>query len=390
MNDILSQEEIDALLRGQLEDNESQDTVLTPEEKDALGEIGNISMGTAATTLYTLLNNKVTITTPDVEITTMAELAMQYPIPFVAVEIQYVQGFEGRNLLIVKEEDVKIITDLMMGGDGTNTEGDLTELHLSAIGEAMNQMIGSASTSLATIFNENINISPPEVFVINLAEDDSCDLFESNEPIVKINFKMQIGDILDSYMIQLIPVEFAKSMVNRLLHSQDADEDKEAMGSSDVQDTSDKSKSEDTVYEASSLNSGGQSISSNISKSNQLHSGTDSLLEASKPKPVDVRPVHFQPLEETEEHIEKSNIDLILDVPLEVSVEIGRTKKTIKEILELGAGSIIELTKMAGEPADILVNGKMIAKGEIVVIDDSFGVRVTDIISPDRRIKQIK
>lgn len=390
MNDILSQEEIDALLRGQLEDNESQDTVLTPEEKDALGEIGNISMGTAATTLYTLLNNKVTITTPDVEITTMAELAMQYPIPFVAVEIQYVQGFEGRNLLIVKEEDVKIITDLMMGGDGTNTEGDLTELHLSAIGEAMNQMIGSASTSLATIFNENINISPPEVFVINLAEDDSCDLFESNEPIVKINFKMQIGDILDSYMIQLIPVEFAKSMVNRLLHSQDADEDKEAMGSSDVQDTSDKSKSDDTVYEASSLNSRGQSISSNISKSNQLHSGTDSLLEASKPKPVDVRPVHFQPLEETEEHIEKSNIDLILDVPLEVSVEIGRTKKTIKEILELGAGSIIELTKMAGEPADILVNGKMIAKGEIVVIDDSFGVRVTDIISPDRRIKQIK
>lgn len=390
MNDILSQEEIDALLRGQLEDNESQDTVLTPEEKDALGEIGNISMGTAATTLYTLLNNKVTITTPDVEITTMAELAMQYPIPFVAVEIQYVQGFEGRNLLIVKEEDVKIITDLMMGGDGTNTEGDLTELHLSAIGEAMNQMIGSASTSLATIFNENINISPPEVFVINLAENDSCDLFESNEPIVKINFKMQIGDILDSYMIQLIPVEFAKSMVNRLLHSQDADEDKEAMGSSDVQDTSDKSKSDDTVYEASSLNSGGQSISSNISKSNQLHSGTDSLLEASKPKPVDVRPVHFQPLEETEEHIEKSNIDLILDVPLEVSVEIGRTKKTIKEILELGAGSIIELTKMAGEPADILVNGKMIAKGEIVVIDDSFGVRVTDIISPDRRIKQIK
>lgn len=390
MNDILSQEEIDALLRGQLEDNESQDTVLTPEEKDALGEIGNISMGTAATTLYTLLNNKVTITTPDVEITTMAELAMQYPIPFVAVEIQYVQGFEGRNLLIVKEEDVKIITDLMMGGDGTNTEGDLTELHLSAIGEAMNQMIGSASTSLATIFNENINISPPEVFVINLAENDSCDLFESNEPIVKINFKMQIGDILDSYMIQLIPVEFAKSMVNRLLHSQDADEDKEAMGSSDVQDTSDKSKSDDTVYEASSLNSGGQSISSNISKSNQLHSGTDSLLEASKAKPVDVRPVHFQPLEETEEHIEKSNIDLILDVPLEVSVEIGRTKKTIKEILELGAGSIIELTKMAGEPADILVNGKMIAKGEIVVIDDSFGVRVTDIISPDRRIKQIK
>jgi len=181
MNEILSQEEIDALLRGEIQITQDESVSLTPEEKDALGEIGNISMGTAATTLFTLLNHKVTITTPEVDVTTLSELAMQYPMPFVAVEIQYTEGFQGRNLLIVKEDDVKIITDLMMGGDGTNIGGELTELHLSAIGEVMNQMMGSSSTSLATMFGKNINISPPRVFIINFATENSCDLFESDE-----------------------------------------------------------------------------------------------------------------------------------------------------------------------------------------------------------------
>ena len=278
MNDILSQEEIDALLRGEIGVTENQEVSLTSEEKDTLGEIGNISMGTAATTLYTLLNHKVTITTPDVEITTLRELAIQYPMPFVAVEIQYVQGFEGRNLLIVKEEDAKIITDLMMGGDGTNTEGDLNELHLSAIGEAMNQMIGSASTSLATMFGKNINITPPNVSVINLAEKDSCDLFESDEPIVKINFKMQITGILDSYMMQLIPVEFAKDMVNSLLHSQnliidDAAIDEKAEQPADI-------KLEEKVTETDTLNVNRSTLSSKTQKPKQVYSETDSLSES--------------------------------------------------------------------------------------------------------------
>jgi len=277
-----------------------------------------------------------------------------------------------------------------MGGDGTNTAGDLNEIHLSAIGEVMNQMIGSASTSLATMFDKNINISPPNVFIINLKEKDSCDLFESDEPIVKINFRMQISDILDSYMIQLIPVEFAKSMVNSLLKSQSLTENDEVIDENDVQNASAKLGSQDTASKTDRLGASRPSIGNNFSEPKQIYSGGGSSLESNWTKPVDVRPVHFQPLEESDDHTERSNIDLILDVPLEVSVEIGRTKRTIKEILELGAGSIIELTKMAGEPVDILVNGKMIAKGEVVVIDDSFGVRITDIISPTKRITQLK
>lgn len=380
MNEILSQEEIDALLRGEIQITQDESVSLTPEEKDALGEIGNISMGIAATTLFTLLNHKVTITTPEVDVTTLSELAMQYPMPFVAVEIQYTEGFQGRNLLIVKEDDVKIITDLMMGGDGTNIGGELTELHLSAIGEVMNQMIGSSSTSLATMFGKNINISPPRVFIINFATENSCDLFESDEKIVRVNFKMEISNILNSYMMQLIPIEFAKNMVENLLKTQGLDGDEEVVQENNPPVQPAQSTLGDIAMPSNESLSGYKQNFSNYTGSP----------EASWTKPVDVRPVHFQPLEESEMQIERSNIDLILDVPLEVSVELGRTKKTIKEILELGAGSIIELDKMAGEPVDILVNGKMIARGEVVVIDDNFGVRITDIISPVKRLTQLK
>jgi flagellar motor switch protein FliN len=380
MNEILSQEEIDALLRGEIQITQDESVSLTPEEKDALGEIGNISMGTAATTLFTLLNHKVTITTPEVDVTTLSELAMQYPMPFVAVEIQYTEGFQGRNLLIVKEDDVKIITDLMMGGDGTNIGGELTELHLSAIGEVMNQMMGSSSTSLATMFGKNINISPPRVFIINFATENSCDLFESDEKIVRVNFKMEISNILNSYMMQLIPIEFAKNMVENLLKTQGLDGDEEVVQENNPPVQPAQSTLGDIAMPSNESLSGYKQNFSNYTGSP----------EASWTKPVDVRPVHFQPLEESEMQIERSNIDLILDVPLEVSVELGRTKKTIKEILELGAGSIIELDKMAGEPVDILVNGKMIARGEVVVIDDNFGVRITDIISPVKRLTQLK
>jgi len=393
MSDILTQEEIDALLRGHAELNEKQENTITSEEKDALGEIGNISMGTAATTLFTLLNHKVTITTPEVEVTTLRDLGMRYPIPFVAVEIKYTEGLQGKNMLIIKEEDVKIITDLMMGGDGSNTEGELTELHLSAIGEVMNQMIGSASTSLATMFKKNINISPPTVTIINFADEKPSDLFESDEPIVKINFKLQITNILNSYLMQLIPVEFAKDMVESLLKAQGLMGEQETAVEENTQpqpvqppkQAPEASEPHAKKYDSMFVTPGVESSSG----SRQIYSEPTARKDSGWTKPVDVRPVHFEPFQESEPADEISNINLIIDVPLEVSVELGRTKRSIKEILQLGTGSVIELNKMPGEPVDILVNGKMVAKGEVVVIDDNFGVRITDIISPTKRITQL-
>lgn len=361
MSDILSQEEIDALLRSrevQQSFSNGVKEVINDVEKDALGEIGNISMGTAATTLSTLLRNKVTITTPRVTITTMAELGKEYPIPFVAAEVRYTQGLEGINLLILKQDDVKLITDLMMGGDGSNISGELNELHLSAIGEAMNQMVGSAATSLSTMFNKNINISPPRAFVIDFADEKPYDAFSSEEPLVNIAFTMEIGNLLKSEMMQLLPVDFAKELVSNLMG-----------GSQPLQN-------DVTVEPPAMKPEREQIVQPEISRPSDPEPKSD--------KAVKVQPVVFQQLSEEPVKSDKnSNIDLIMDVPLQVTVELGRTKKLVREILELGIGSVLELDRLAGEPIDIIVNGKLIAKGEVIVIDENFGVRIIEMINHD-------
>lgn len=381
MSDILSQEEIDLLLRGE-QDNivNNEKSALSPKETDTIGEIGNISMGTAATTLSTLLGKKVTITAPFVEQTTLAKLAKEYPIPFVAVEVSYEEGLEGKNLLVIRENDVKIITDLMLGGDGKKTEEELSDMHLSAIGEVMNQMVGSAATSLSTLLGRTISISPPKAFVIKFGDEKSYQDFTSDDAtIVQVKFKMVVEDLIDSYIMQLLPVDFAKDLVSGLLDREEADEknlniqnktneDMETNAEESVQITSEELKK----------------LSQNSYESEQKDK-TDIYTSQHQEKEdlINVRPVSFQPLEQMESKPSDKNIQMIMDVPLQVSVELGRTKKLIKEILELNIGSVIELDKMAGEPVDILVNGKLVAKGEVVVIEDNFGVRITDIITRD-------
>lgn len=390
MSEMLSQEEIDALLKGDsntsTSSQEETDTVfsaLSEEEIDALGEIGNISMGTSATTLFTLLNNRVNITTPIVTVLSLRELARQYPTPYVAVEVKYTEGLIGANLLILKEDDVKIITDLMMGGDGSNTQGEINELHLSAIGEAMNQMIGSSSTSLSTMFNKKIDISPPQAFVtefgdINLAE------FKPDDLIAKISFRMVIGDIIDSEIMQIIPVEFGKALVNNLLSGTEPQQVQEVK----------KSNSTTSVENKPVENKNTQkTVPKNTIMENKREAYDDSppkLSHREQPKIVNVQPVQYESFDEQQWSTDKESIDLIVDVPLEITVELGRTKKLIKDILEFGPGTVLELDRLAGEPVDILVNGKFIAKGEVVVIDESFGVRITDIISGSKRLSRIQ
>ena len=190
---------------------EIPEDILTEVEKDAVGELANISMGSSATTLYSLVNNKVNITTPFVEPAVWTTLLQEYEKPCVFIQIKYTMGLDGTNILVLKEHDVKVITDLMMGGDGTNTDGELGELHLSAISEAMNQMMGSAATSLSTMLKKTIDISPPESSLLDLTQ------FKSGEEIspflggvfIKAAFRMQIGDLVDSSIMQLYPVEFA-------------------------------------------------------------------------------------------------------------------------------------------------------------------------------------
>ena len=227
----LTQEEIDALLNGAASEpaasdsasNEEASSVLSDDllssmEKDALGEIGNISMGSAATTLSVLLGHKVNITTPTVSVDTMSTIQNQYPMPYLVVEVGYVIGINGNNILAIQASDASIIADLMMGGDGLNPQEELNDIHMSAVGEAMNQMMGTVATSLSTMFNKKIDISPPKVNLIDLgAEDKITDLVNNDEPVVKTSFRMEVDGLIDSEIMQILPLDVAKEMVSFLM-----------------------------------------------------------------------------------------------------------------------------------------------------------------------------
>ena len=394
MDGILSQEEISALLNDTGSENATQNTSLTDNEKDAIGEIANISMGTAATTLFSLVNRKVEISTPVVSLATWDDIVEAYERPCVFIRIAYTVGLDGNNLLILKENDVKIITDLMMGGDGTNTDGELGELHLSAICEAMNQMMGSAATSLSSMLNKTIDISPPHADLIDLQEnvdEGTIDEFLKN-PFVKISFKMEIGDLVNSTIMQLYPISFAKEMCASI--TQNMEQDAAANASVTPQpevkpepQPTPQPAPQQTMQSQPMMDQGmmGQAMQGQPMMGQPVQGqpmmGKPMMSQPMMGQPVNVQPAQFQPfMGDLSAAFQKENIDLIMDVPLEVTVELGRTSKSIQEILDFAPGTIIELNKIAGEPIDVLVNGKYVAKGEVVVIEESFGVRITEII----------
>lgn len=404
---VLSQEEINALLNSPDGDSSagaassgdgSGSELLSPSDRDAIGEIANISMGTAATTLFSLVNRKVEISTPVVSIATWDDVVANYERPCVFIRIAYTVGLDGSNLLVLKENDVKIITDLMMGGDGTNIDVELGELHLSAISEAMNQMMGSSATSLSSMLSKTIDISPPVADLIDLQEtvdEGSIDEFLAGE-FVKISFKMEIGDLVDSQIMQLYPISFAKEMCQAIAKNMERDADEAQIGveaSAAASPEPAASPSPEAAPQAAPQQNMGMMNPQmmnpqmmnpqmmNPQMMNPQMMNPQMMNPMMYQQPVNVQPAQFTPFSgEFAAQFAKENIDLIMDVPLEVTVELGRTTKSISEILDFAPGTIIELNRIAGEPIDILVNGKYVAKGEVVVIEESFGVRITDIV----------
>ena len=441
--------------------------VLTDVEKDAIGEVANISMGSSATTLYSLVNRKVNITTPVVTLATWNTLLDSYEKPCVFIQIKYTQGLDGTNILVLKEHDVKVITDLMMGGDGTNTDGELGELHLSAISEAMNQMMGSAATSLSTLLQTVIDISPPESSLFDLTEvKDGKEISPFlGGTFVKIAFRMQIDDLVDSTIMQLYPIDFAKKLVETFINTQmssldgtveeqptqvkDSASEQNMQGSAAMAGTTDHMTQPgmDSMGQQGSMNMNGmnqmgmnpmgnmgmnqmgstpmgmngmnQMGGMNMSQMGMNQTGMNQMGNMNGMNPmgntpmgmngmnqmgnmngmgmmnqmgmmgmpgqnvqnVNVQPAQFQSFSNDNTGMTgQENIGLIKDVPLEVTVELGRTTKSISDILDFSPGTIIELDRIAGEPIDVLVNGKFVAKGEVVVIEESFGVRITEII----------
>lgn len=396
----LSQAEIDALLAGAGGDSDNDSSggdtssgddnnyedLLSDIEKDALGEIGNISMGSAATTMSTLLGHKVSITTPTVFVAPMNVIQQHYPLPYLVVEVAYTVGIDGNNVFAIQASDAAIIADLMMGGDGTNPDTELNEIHMSAVGEAMNQMMGAVATSLSTMFNKKIDISPPKVNLVDFGKEDVVnELANNTDPMVRVSFRMEVDGLIDSEIMQILTLKVAQNMVASLM-GEDVDEPASAPPPPPptTPASSTPPPQQRTVapppqqqappppppqqgYAPPAYGYGGSQMQPNVVTN------------------MPVSPAQFTPLSVEPVQINEANIGLILDVPLQVTVELGRTKKTIKEILDLSTGSIVELDKLAGEPVEIQVNGHFLAKGEVVVIDENFGVRITEIATPAER-----
>lgn len=397
MNDgILSQEEIDALLNGSgssqsvpqtsmPEVPETSQFQITDFEKDALGEIGNISMGTSATTLSTLLRRKVSITTPNVSVTSRQKLQSDYPLPYVVIEVKYTQGLSGTNILVMKEQDASIIANLMMGGDGKSGDLSMDDITLSAVGEAMNQMMGSATTSLSSMFNQRIDIAPPELTLVDLGKSP-LNVSSGFDDLVQIKFKMEIEDLVNSEIMQIIPLEAVRSMIDSLMGNTAEEATLESFTEPSEPEPV-QAPSPQSVYSAPEPAAPTAPVAQPQWDQSSYSEIPSSVRKGEK---FAVQPVQFAALNDSGTTAMPQNIGLIMDVPLDVSVELGKTQKTIKEILELNQGSIIQLDKMAGEPVDLMVNGKLVAKGEVVVIDENYGIRITAIISPMDRMNKLQ
>ena len=379
---FLSQEELDALLKGEAAPAAAASgEILSDVEHDALGEIGNISMGSAATTLSILLGKRVSITTPKVGVSSLMEIQNACPLPFLVVEVGYTHGVHGTNLLAIKESDALIIADLMMGNDGTNPPTELNDLYMSAVGEAMNQMMGSVATSMSTMFKQKVDISPPKANLIHFATHEPLtSALTATENVVRVAFRMEVEDLIDSEIMQILPVEVAKTLVKNLMGDM-----------ASQQAAAPAAPAQPAPAPTAPQTPPPMAAAPAPAAAMPPQQGYYAPPQPSYQQPqVPVQAVQFSPLVPGQMAGVDGNIGLILDVPLQVTVELGRTKKLIREILELSPGSVLELDKLAGEPVDVLVNGKLLAKGEVVVIDENFGVRITDIVSPIERANSLQ
>ena len=356
MSEALSQEEIDMLLNG----NSSappEETIesLTKDQEDIIGEVGNISMSQAATTLSKNLNHQVKITTPRVSTTTFKKIIEESATPKVATTVEFKEGLVGTNLLMMDVNDSAVIADLMMGGTGDVQTTELTELELSAVKEAMNQMIGSASTAMATMLGRMIDILPPNVLVLSEDNIDAHeDMINNSGTVCKIAFDLNVEGILHSEIMQVFTLDTVKLIENIVMN--------------------------DTA----------EVLEGRTSEAEEAVAAPEPVVEQQAAEKVSFSKPQFLELNAKESEKATKNLDLIMDVPLDFSVVLGESRKTIKDILSLGTGSVVELDKMTDEPLEIYVNGKLIAEGEVVVINESFGIRITNILSKEQRIKHLR
>ena len=467
-------------------------------EFDAIGEIMNISLGSSATAVSTLLGTKVNITTPIVQVMTKEDFDFQDLEPAVGVEISYVKGLSGKSVMLFSRNDVRVIVSMMMGAEIPEEEFVMDEINASAIREAMNQMMGASATALSEFLGTTVDISTPISYEIDDGNAFKDKYFNGSEESVVIRFTLEIEGKLSSEFINIMSVDLVKRLLEpfKAQFGMEEDDD-EYIPTDDSADSSEEQKEEhapeaDPVAEAKPEESTAAEATPAPAKSGPIDQATADALLASllkeqneenssseqtdtavsggaqgasafsgettaaapapepqpaaqaQPQPIPqpaaqvpvqpagvvmgtamdpmtvqlltqmqqsqnqmmelirdlqggkktkaepsepsiIRPLNSKEFQDSDEEKEEnsSNRELLMKVPLEISVEIGRTRKLVKDILEFTQGSLVVLDKMAGEQADLYVNGECIAKGDIVVVEDNFGIRITEILKKD-------
>ncbi|HBV68997.1 MAG TPA: hypothetical protein DEF04_13100 [Clostridiales bacterium] len=358
-------------------------------ERDVIGEVMNISLGSSATSLSSLLGKRVEITIPKVNVIEARDLSYENLEPAIGVEINYVEGLSGVNLMIWKRMDAKSIIEILLGQSIPDDEFDMDEINTSAICEVMNQMMGSAATALSDFLGKPINISTPMAYEIDDKTEFKNKYFMDDDVIVAVSFELFIEGSVQSQFINVMPVSLAKDIISNFLKGAEVveheagavNEQAEYATRGNKQEIYEEDDDEEDEYEYEE-------------RPYVERAPVKSIPKKIKPKkreqqPVSVKAMALEEIEGEEmlSDEQMSNLELILSVPLEISVEIGKTKRQIKDILEFAQGTIIELDKQAGALVDIIVNGQLIAKGEVVVVNDNFGVRIVEIAKKDELIK---
>ena len=379
-------------------------------EMDAIGEILNISLGPSATAVSTMLNARVDITTPVVNVVEKEEFQMDRVEPAVGVEITYISGLQGKNIMLLKRHDVKVIVEMLMGIQMSDEEFELNEMNISAVCEVMNQMMGASSTALSEFLGRMVNISTPISFPIESEHEFVEKYFEDNNPKVVVGFTLKIADKLESEFFNVMPIELAKSLVDGFIPNEEIakveEEKQENLIAQEVtakMKEPDESKAKETIPDSVIPEQTMESVATQMPQMSgdasmmqmqmmqqmmmqmqMMQQKMEDQQKASEPRLINVQTAS-SPAIAPDKNIDLAegqaeNMELIMGVPLELSVEIGRTKKLVKDILDFTKGSLVVLDKLAGEQVDLFVNGQCIAKGDVVVVEDNFGIRITEIM----------
>ena len=412
--------------------------IFSPMQLDAIGEIMNISLGSSATAVSNMLDHRVDITTPSVTVVPVEEFSLGDLEPAIGIEIKYVSGLEGSNIMLLKRDDVKVIVDMMMGMETPDEEFELSELAISAVCELMNQMMGAASTALSDFLGRSVNISTPTAFMLENLEKFKNELFKHGAgPLVEVRFMLGIESVLKSEFVNVMSVDLAKELLAGFgMGIEDMGPENEALPAPESPPAAASSDRKLSQEEIERLMGGGASAStpapaSEPSGGKLSQEEIERLMSggASAPAPAPVYapqqpvypqqpdtmaaqpPVYQQPMYQQSVYQQPvyqqpapklvnaqpfpmpaldvadkigqeqaQNLELIMSVPLEVSVEIGRTRRKVEDILTFSKGSLVVLDKLAGDQVDLFVNGMCVARGDVVVIDDNFGIRITEVL----------